>query len=209
MKSAKFYRNTAWDCLCGSWKPILLQTFVFNVIYMVASGIDTTISACGIVSILLVIPVSYSYNVSLLEKMRGVKEVDTNDLFNGFNDYKRMIGTYLLMYLYIYFWTLLLIIPGIIKAYSYSMVPYILHDEPSLSYNEAIERSMAMMKGHKSELFWLHLTFIGWSFLCVLTLGLAFIWVSPYLSLSVARFYDDVKAEYEATVEGDKKEECA
>ena len=103
------------------------------------------------------------------------------------------------MYLFTFLWTLLFIIPGIIKAFSYAMSPYILEENPELSANEAIDRSRAMMKGHKFDLFWLYLSFIGWGFLCIFTLGIGLLWLMPYMQTAEAAFYEDVKAEYELT----------
>lgn len=90
--------------------------------------------------------------------------------------------------------SLLLIIPGIMKAYSYAMVPYVLAKEPNLSCMEALHRSQDLMKGHRMELFVLHLSFIGWGLLCVITLGLAAIWVAPYTQITTTLFFDRVYA---------------
>lgn len=102
-----------------------------------------------------------------------------------------------LMYLFIMLWSLLLVIPGIIKTFSYAMTPYILEERPELSANEAIDHSRAMMKGHKFDLFWLLLSFIGWGILCIFTLGIGLLWLMPYMQTSLAGFYEDVKADYE------------
>ena len=99
--------------------------------------------------------------------------------------------------LFIALWSLLFIIPGIVKAFSYSMTPFILEEHPELSANEAIDHSRAMMKGHKFDLFWLILSFIGWGFLCLFTFGIGYLWLTPYMETSVASFYEDVKADYE------------
>ena len=99
--------------------------------------------------------------------------------------------------IFIFLWSLLLVIPGIVKCFSYSMTPFILEENPELSANEAIDRSRAMMKGHKFDLFWLILSFIGWMILCFFTLGLGWLWLAPYMQTSVAAFYEDVKADYE------------
>ena len=103
-----------------------------------------------------------------------------------------------LFWLFTFLWALLLIVPGIIKSFSYAMTPFILIDNPELTANEAIDRSRAMMRGHKFDLFWLLLSFIGWFILCMLTLGIGFFWLIPYTYTSVAGFYKDVKAEYES-----------
>lgn len=93
---------------------------------------------------------------------------------------------------------MLLIIPGIIKSLSYALTPYILHDHAELQYNSAIERSMEMMDGHKMRLFLLYLSFIGWGILALFTCGLGFLWLTPYVNASLAAFYEDVRADYEA-----------
>ena len=102
-----------------------------------------------------------------------------------------------LMYIFIFLWSLLLVIPGIVKSFSYAMTPFILEERPELSANEAIDHSRAMMKGHKFDFFWLILSFIGWLILSVFTLGLGLIWLIPYMQTAMAGFYEDVKADYE------------
>ena len=102
-----------------------------------------------------------------------------------------------LMYVFIILWSLLLFIPGIIKMFSYAMTPYILEENPELSADEAIDRSRAMMKGHKFDLFWLLLSFIGWFILSIFTMGIGGLWLGPYMQTATAAFYEDVKADYE------------
>ena len=102
-----------------------------------------------------------------------------------------------LVNVFVFLWSLLLIIPGIVKMFSYAMTEFILEEHPELSANEAIDHSRAMMKGHKFDLFWLILSFIGWGFLCLFTFGIGYLWLTPYMETSVAAFYEDVKADYE------------
>jgi uncharacterized membrane protein len=101
------------------------------------------------------------------------------------------------MQVYTLLWTLLFIIPGIIKSLSYAMTPFVLRDNPEMKNNEAIELSMKMMDGHKGDLFWLYLTFIGWGILCIFTFGIGYFWFAPYVQASTAQFYEEVKADYE------------
>ena len=92
--------------------------------------------------------------------------------------------------IYIFLWTLLFIIPGIIKSYSYRMVPYILIENPDIAPNEAIARSRDMMHGHKGATFVLDLSFIGWVLLGVISLGIAIIlYESPYYYSTHAEQY--------------------
>jgi uncharacterized membrane protein len=123
---------------------------------------------------------------------------DDNLLGNTFNfsNYWRKVGGMILVGIFTFLWTLLLVIPGIIKAFSYSMTKYILDDNPELSASEAIHRSRMMMRGHKFDLFYLYLSFIGWFLLCLLTAGIGFLWLAPYVDTSLAAFYEDVKSDY-------------
>jgi uncharacterized membrane protein len=119
-------------------------------------------------------------------------------LFKYFTNGKLLVRGmmwYVLQSVYLNLWSLLFIIPGIIKGFSYSMTPYILIDHPELSVNEAITKSREMMNGHKMELFALQLSFIGWFLLSLLTLGLGFIWLIPYYSATEAQFYRKIKGE--------------
>lgn len=119
-----------------------------------------------------------------------------NAFHEGFSNYFHKVWGMLLMTILLALWTLLLFIPGIIKAYSYSMTPYILAENPELSASEAIHRSRMMMRGHKFDLFWLQLSFIGWVFLSLLTAGIGFLWMDPYYRTAQAAFYEEVKADY-------------
>ena len=117
-------------------------------------------------------------------------------LFDGYKDFQRIVFTSLLMYLYTFLWMLLLIVPGIIKGISYSQTLYVLKDNPELTTNAAIERSMAMMEGYKMKYFILQLSFIGWILLVILTCGILSLWITPYMSAANANFYEYVKEEY-------------
>ena len=88
---------------------------------------------------------------------------------------------------------LVFIIPGIIKAFAYSMTFYIMVDDKEIGANDAIEKSQKMMYGNKWKLFRLELRFFGWALLCILTLGIGFIWLIPYMQVTMVKFYDDIK----------------
>ena len=95
----------------------------------------------------------------------------------------------LLCSIYLVLWTLLFIIPGIVKSLSYAMTPFILLENPYMSAKEAITASRKLMDGHKGELFILGLSFIGWEFLCVLTCGIGYLFLNPYMNAAHAAFY--------------------
>lgn len=116
---------------------------------------------------------------------------NTRCLRFGFQDgnYKGITTTMLVKNIYIFLWTLLLIIPGIIKSYAYSMVPYILADNPNIGINKAIELSNDMTRGHKLDMFVLDLSFIGWYLLGILALGVGVLFVNPYFNATNAELY--------------------
>ena len=116
-------------------------------------------------------------------------ELKTEDLFHGFKEFGRSISVYLLQSLYIALWSLLLIVPGIIKACSYSMTMCIANDNKELSAKECIAKSTEMMDGHKWEYFCLVCSYIGWLLLCVLTFGILSIWVLPKMQQAIYLFY--------------------
>ena len=117
-----------------------------------------------------------------------------NDLKEGFGDYGRVFITLFLRDLFLVLWSLLFFIPGIVKSYSYRLVPYLLKDHPELSPTEVITRSRQMMNGHKWQAFVLDLSFIGWYLLGILTLGAVTIfWANPYHDNAAAAFYLDLE----------------
>jgi len=115
-----------------------------------------------------------------------------NDVFSEFDRFGDGFLQHFLRALYTALWTLLLIIPGIIKSLSYAMTPYIMAENPGMKANEAITRSQELMDGHKMDLFWLHLTFIGWDLLAVLTMSIGHLWLNPYKNAAEAAFYRQI-----------------
>ena len=122
--------------------------------------------------------------------------VSVGNIFYGFEDLWTAIKAQFFVGLFISLWLLLLIIPGIIKAYSYSMTYFILAENKGMSVLEAITLSRKMMNGHKMDLFLLCLSFIGWFILVVITFGIAGIWVYPYFYATLTNFYLSVKEDY-------------
>ena len=148
----------------------------------------------------MLLPLCYSFAVIFLRNKREGVSLDVSMLFNGYREFKRVSGTLILMSIYTFLWSLLLYIPGIVKGISYSQTMFVLYDNPELSYNKAIERSMAMMEGYKMKYFKLQLSFIGWWLLCMATCGIAVFWVMPYIYTANVHFYEFVKEEYEKNV---------
>ena len=190
-KENSVLRREAREALEGNW----LMSAVAALIYMAIAGVCSAIPMVGwLVSIVVCLPISWGLYIMFYQLYRERKLPALETLFIGFQDFGRILGTMFLMQLYIFLWTLLLVVPGIIKTCSYAMTPYILREHPELSYNAAIEKSMAMMNGHKMKFFLLYLSFIGWAILCLLTLGIGYLFLIPYMNTSVAAFYEDLKA---------------
>lgn len=126
------------------------------------------------------------FNINLIKKDAPA---EFNVLFSKFSNLGKCLLLNLAMWLLIFAWSLLLIIPGIIAAYRYAMAPYIMAQNPDIGVMDAIGQSKELMRGHKGRLFWLSLTFIGWVLLSVLTFGIGFLWLNPYMEAAQAAFY--------------------
>lgn len=202
IQSASEIRSAARAALRGHWGEAAMLTFVYSLICglfsaTTSAAFDLITPGLGTLVSILLYPMGWSFAIMFLMNSRGEEDpFAIGHLFDGYKDFKRITLTALLQTIYIVLWTLLLIIPGIVKSMSYAMTYFILKDHPELKYNSAIELSMKMMDGHKWELFWLYLTFIGWGILCIFTLGIGFFWLNAYISASIAQFYEQVKEEY-------------
>ena len=126
-------------------------------------------------------------------KLSRRQQADVPDLFTGFNNFWNALLAYLLIIVFVVLWSLLLIIPGIIAAISYSQTFYILSENPSIDPSDAIDKSKEMMYGYKAKYFRLCLNFFGWALLCCLTLGIGFFFLIPWMQVTFAGFYDDLK----------------
>ncbi|MDR3051781.1 MAG: DUF975 family protein [Oscillospiraceae bacterium] len=115
------------------------------------------------------------------------------DIFKGCYLFGKALWLFIITEFFIWLWSLLLIIPGIIKSLAYSMAPYILAQNPDLTARGALSESKRMMEGHKGDLFVLYLSFIPWFLLTCVTFGLAAIYVGPYVAATMANFYTEIK----------------
>lgn len=149
------------------------------------------INTIGLVGFILGGVIQLGYAQFLL-KQHDKLEPTWNDLFSQFHRFGQGFAQKFLRGLYCFLWGLLFIIPGIVKAYSYAMTPYIMAENPDMSAQDAIRASMQLMDGHKGELFWLRLTFIGWDILAALTLNLGHLALNPYKNAAEAAFYREL-----------------
>jgi uncharacterized membrane protein len=139
-----------------------------------------------------VIQIGYA---DFLLKQHDGQNANFSDLFSKFDFFGTGFAQRFLRSLYVFLWSLLFVIPGIMKEYSYAMTPFILAENPGMSASQAIRLSEALMDGYKSDLFILDLSFIGWDLLAVLTLNLGHIALNPYKNAAYAAFYRKIQAE--------------
>lgn len=161
---------------------------IFLLVTIIMIGIQY-IPYIGILAYWLIIgSVMLTYAIISL-KVIDREKVNIEDAFSGFRNFINALGLLLWQQLWVLLWSLLLIIPGIIKAYSYSMCFYILADNPDIGIREALNESKRITQGYKMDLFILDLSFLGWGILSVLTLGIGFFWLVPYMQVTMGNAY--------------------
>ena len=162
----------------------------------VVLGVIFTVGIVGsIVHALLANPIEVGGR-RFFEKNANDPTTQFNTMFEGFQDYGRVLVTMLIRDVFILLWTLLLIIPGAMKAYSYRLVPYLVKDRPELSPMEVLAESEAMMRGNRWQAFVMDLSFLGWLLLGVVTLNLGNIfWTNPYMSATDAALYHELSKQ--------------
>lgn len=183
--------------LDGKWGIAIGAT----VIYMIVACSGSAIPFLGpIISLVITGPLMVgvsSFYLTISKK----QEPDIQLIFSGFKKFNTSFCAYLLQFLFVFLWTLLLIIPGIIAALSYAFTFYIIAEEESIGALEALAKSKKMMKGNKFKLFCLGWRFFGWGLLCILTCGIGLLWLWPYSMTSFAHFYNDIKQSNVASIE--------
>ncbi len=186
--SNKILMSQARELLKGKWGEGVKVTFLYSIIIF---AINSLPKIGSFISFIITGPFMLGLTYYWLTFSRR-QDVKINMIFDGFNSWWRALSAYFLIILYTLLWTLLLVVPGIIAAYSYSQTFYILADDKNIRVNDAINKSKVIMKGNKWKLFCLGCRFIGWGLLCILSLGIGFLWLAPYFRVTLARFYDDI-----------------
>lgn len=177
--------TNAREALKGKWGIAIGGMLLYSVI-------TGSLSSAFPLSLILGGPLAVGLAIFSLNLYRK-KDVQLEQLFDGFKNFSNALIAYLLAGLYILLWTLLLIVPGIVAALSYSQVMFILAEDNKISPTEALKKSKQMMMGNKWKLFCLGWRFFGWLLLSILTLGIGLLWLMPYMQVSYAGFYEDIK----------------
>ncbi|MBQ9155707.1 MAG: DUF975 family protein [Eubacterium sp.] len=165
------------------------------VIAAVVVAVASVVAVIGLIQFIVGAFVSLGliqFNMNLIDG----RQARFGDIFSKTSMLGKALWLRIRIAIFTFLWTLLLIVPGIIKSFAYSMAGFIMAENPEIDAKEAMEVSMAMMQGNKWRLFCLNLSFIGWGFLCLLTFGIGFFWLSPYTNAATAAFYDEVSREY-------------
>ncbi|KSU83054.1 Uncharacterized membrane protein [Fictibacillus enclensis] len=204
-------KKEAWVALKNKWGLAVLLTILLGIFTFVIPDLFSAYASGGLSNYylgdtyegditslivgLILYPAVIGYNWVFLSLIRrepqGVKS-----MFHPFaviGTYLKLIGTTILIWLFTALWTMLLIVPGIIKGLAYSQTYYVLKDNPDLPILHAITESRRLMDGYKWKFFLLQLSFIGWIILAILTLGLGFLWLTPYMTASSAEFYNEIR----------------
>ncbi|MDD6060215.1 MAG: DUF975 family protein [Ruminococcus sp.] len=175
---------------------LFLITLIIGAISFLAEFVLAFIPFVGpIISSIIITP---AFSLSIVRVYLSICEGGTpsaGDAFCGFDDFWAAFKVTFFVGLYTFLWSLLLFVPGIIKAISYSMSMYILAENKGKSAHSCIRESMEMTNGYKMDLFILGLSFIGWILLCFVTLGIAAIWVIPYMNATYANAYKSLKGD--------------
>ena len=181
---------------------------IFNEIWLMAlavcliQSLVLSLASSIVIGVILVGGLlSYGLCHVFLQMVRSQKtKPEISDLFTGSDQFLSLLILYCLQALFTFLWTLLFIVPGIIKSYAYSMAFYIKHDHPEYDWKKCLDESQRYMMGHKWQLFCLDFSFIGWILLGSCCCGLGMLWVTPYQQLARTNFYENLKAIYDPEI---------
>lgn len=193
MRTNTELKSEALEALGGNWGTAVGLFLVVSLVSGAASFVGMIPVIGWIAVIFLTGTLIAGLNIFSLNLLKGSGIFE--DGFKGFNDFVRLGSGYFMVTLFTMLWSLLLIVPGIIKTYSYAMTMYIMIEDPEIGVMDAILKSREMMDGNKMDLVVLQLSFIGWVLLTMFTLGIGTLWLTPYYYATLTAFYNDIKPE--------------
>lgn len=189
MSSSEF-RALAREQMKNRFWMLFVASLIITAVEAGVSG-----ASLGILGIIVLGPLAVGLSYYLLDFIEVRNKGDKFEIMmEGFK--KSLVNSIvagLLNMVFVFLWSLLFIIPGIIKALAYSMYPYIIAENPEIDAMEALRKSEEMMRGNKTRLFSLYLSFIGWFILTIFTFGIGMFFLLPYVQVSVANFYADLR----------------
>ena len=179
----------ARDSLSGRWGLAIGTLFGSMLIF----GVLAVIPILGQLAALLIAG-PYTLGVATFSlSLAREEDARFEQVFKGFNNFASALGLYFLMSIIVFLFMLLLIVPGVIRAIAYSMSYYILADNPEMGAMEVLDESKRMMDGYKMKYFRLLMRYFGLAILCIFTLGIGFLWLAPYIQVTNAKFYEDLR----------------
>ena len=188
-----YLKSMAKEQIKGKIGILFVITLIIGLISSAAGSLLSLIPGGGLIAAIVITP---AFALSLVRVYLNVVNgytPEVGDAFGGFDDFWAAFKVQFLVGLFTFLWSLLFVIPGIIKSISYSMSMYILAENKGKAAMECINESKQMTEGHKMDLFVLGLSFIGWMLLVGITFGIAIIWVGPYMNASFANAYKSLK----------------
>ena len=173
----------------NNWLMVLVVLLVQTAAVSIAGSILS-----GVGSLIIAGPLAVGVSIVLLKLVRTREKVEFESILKGFTEgFGQNLGLGIMSGLFVALWSLLFVIPGIIKSYAYSMAFYIRADHPEYNWKQCLQESVRITDGHKMELFVLDLSFIGWYFVGSLCLGIGTLWVAPYHETTKALYYEAYK----------------
>ena len=185
MSSRAYLKGLAKDQIKGNIGILFLC--------MLVVGLIVSVSAFTGVGPILLGPVFMIALIRIILRMTEGQAPQVNEVFKGFDVFGKASWLMILIGIFTYLWTMLLIVPGIIKGLSYSMAMFVLAENPDMTAREALNESKRIMKGNVSKLFVLELSFLPWLLLTMITAGIAGIYVAPYMYTTLANFYKEIR----------------
>lgn len=191
-------QNARWWKMTLATIAIYLISGGFSIYVNIATVINrddpsTTVGYSSSIITLLLIPFTIAASGYYLNHIRGFNPEWKSLYKEGIDNYGSYLVTGVLVNVFTVLWSLLFVVPGIIKSLAYSQAKYVIHDNPRLKGKEAIEISKRMTNGFKGDLFSMYLSFIGWYILVGLTGGILSIYVTPYVETTAAMYYENLK----------------
>lgn len=171
---------------------VMIPVFILDMIFGPEGGGGSNISF--IYSFIITGPTTLGYTMFALSIFRRI-ETSVAEVFYGFERFGKSLGLYLVMMIFVILWSLLFIIPGIIASFRYMLVFFVLADNPDIGIMGAMDESKRLMRGNKWKAFCLSLSFFGWAILCIFTAGIGYLWLTPYMEVSLAAFYHMTKGD--------------
>ncbi|MBQ9909640.1 MAG: DUF975 family protein [Treponema sp.] len=192
------YKKDALATLKDNWNiPCLLA-----IVYLILTALSTTGTSilCACVSGIICVGMTFTFMKMIVvsHALAGTEEAAEKISFSTFLEgiesrwLTALLGS-LWNLLWVSLWSLLFVIPGIVKAYSYSMMFYVIAENPKIGAMKAMDISKVLTQGHKANLFMMDLSFLGWAFLSMLSCGIGFIWLLPYMVMAKTYAYYDLK----------------